>query len=59
MANVNGTTTRMVTKKELIELIEKNFDDGKYPWDYVAVITTVKFDEKLVQSIAFEKVLMY
>ena len=59
MANVNSTTTRMVTKKELIELIEKNFDDEKYPWDYVAVITTVKFDEKLVQSIAFEDVLMF
>lgn len=54
---IGAIFTHSVTKKELIELIEKNFPDDR---GNIAVITSVSergCDEITSQTITFEKVL--
>lgn len=63
MADINSTSTRMVTKKQLIDIIEKNFEDTEIMRDYVAIITTASVGDvdspKFIQSVTFEKVLEF
>ena len=60
---INSTSTRMVTKEELIKAIENAFSDTDIS-ENIAVVTTVDFgedrrDKKIVQTFAFEKVLKF
>ena len=53
---INVCTPRDVTKKELIQIIEKNFPDI---FGRIAVITTNESDNGTFQSITFGKVLEF
>lgn len=53
---INVCTSRDITKKELIQLIEKNFPDS---FGRIAVITTNESDNGVFQSITFGKILEF